>query len=66
MKELKTLKDLAVPFFMENGFKKRCVPEETLKAEAIKWVKEKDKIEMSDWIEFFGIEEDVAELCFKK
>ena len=60
MKELKTLKD----FFEENQFLNRELIEDMLKAKAVEILKEKKEINTADWVEFFGIEKEFADLCF--
>lgn len=81
MSELKTLKDLEKAMHVgdvrEHLFDEKnkvganwmtsvCLAGD-LKAEAIKWIKlNKGEISVADWVEFFNIEEEFANLVFKE
>ena len=53
MTELKTLKDLCEEDDIDDNTE--IVSRKVLKAEAIKWVKEKETMTKNDWINFFSI-----------
>lgn len=64
--ELKTLKDIESKG-KTHGYRERWISENELKAEAVKWVKVREKqrgkehsgiMLFSDWIDFFGITEE--------